>query len=144
MIDQEIVKFLISWINENTIYEKFLLNLEIVALDLEELQFMACRGKCPILAFFSAPNIIYIAKLDFNDLCNQSILLHEMIHVFQYQSGSEMQNVFRENEAYQIQNKFLIDESLKTEASANDNGPKAVIQVTPMPTEYLNSDKSNS
>ena len=87
MIDQEIVKFLISWINENTIYEKFLLNLEIVALDLEELQLLACRGKCPILAFFSAPNIIYIAKLDFNDLCNQSILLHEMIHVFQYQSG---------------------------------------------------------
>ena len=116
MIDQEIVKFLISWINENTIYEKFLLNLKIVVLDLEELQFMACRGKCPILAFFSAPNIIYIAKLDFNDLCNQSILLHEMIHVFQYQSGSEMQNVFRENEAYQIQNKFLIDESLKADA----------------------------
>ncbi len=84
MIDQEIVKFLISWINENTIYEKFLLNLEIVVLDLEELQLLACRGKCPILAFFSAPNIIYIAKLDFNDLCNQSILLHEMIHVEQY------------------------------------------------------------
>ena len=82
MIDQEIVKFLISWINENTIYEKFLLNLEIVVLDLEELQLLACRGKCPILAFFSAPNIIYIAKLDFNDLCNQSILLHEMIMFF--------------------------------------------------------------
>ena len=40
MIDQEIVKFLISWINENTIYEKFLLNLEIVVLDLEELHKM--------------------------------------------------------------------------------------------------------
>ena len=39
-----------------------------------------------------------------------------MIHVFQHQSGSEMQNVFRENEAYQIQNKFLIDESLKADA----------------------------
>ena len=115
MIDQEIIKFLISWINENTIYEEFLLNLEIVTLNLEELQFMACRGKCPILAFFSAPNIIYTAKLDFSDLCNQSILLHEMIHVFQHQSGSEMQNVFREKEAYQIQNKFLIDESFKAE-----------------------------
>ena len=115
MIDQEIIKFLVSWINENTIYEEFLLNLEIVTLNLEELQFMACRGKCPILAFFSAPNIIYTAKLDFSDLCNQSILLHEMIHVFQHQSGSEMQNVFREKEAYQIQNKFLIDESFKAE-----------------------------
>ena len=116
MLDHEIVKFLISWVNENTVYKGFLLNLEIVDLTLEELQYKACRGKCPVLAFFSAPNIIYIAKLDFNDLCNQSILLHEMIHVFQYQSGSEMQNVFRENEAYQIQNKFLIDESLKADA----------------------------
>ena len=115
MLDQEIVKFLISWINENTVYEGLLSNLEIVDLNLEELQYLACRGKCPILAFFSPPNIIYIAKLNFNDLCNQSILLHEMIHVFQYQSGSEMQNVFRENEEYQIQNKFLIDESLKAE-----------------------------
>ena len=70
----------------------------------------------PNPSFFSPPNIIYIAKLDFNDLCNQSILLHEMIHVFQHQSGNEMQNVFRENEAYQIQNKFLMDESLKAES----------------------------
>ena len=115
MLDQEIVKFLISWINENTVYEGLLSNLEIVDLNLEELQYLACRGKCPILAFFSAPNIIYTAKLDFSDLCNQSILLHEMIHVFQHQSGNEMQNVFKEQEAYQIQNKFLMDESFKVE-----------------------------
>ena len=52
MIDQEIVKFLISWINENTIYEEFLLNLEIVVLDLEELQFMACRESVQSWLFF--------------------------------------------------------------------------------------------
>ena len=115
MLDHEIVKFLISWVNENTVYKGFLLNLEIIDLTLEELQYKACRGKCPVLAFFSAPNIIYIAKLDFNDLCNQSILLHEMIHVFQYQSGNEIQNVFREKEAYEIQNKFLINESSKND-----------------------------
>ncbi len=115
MLDHEIVKFLISWVNENTVYKGFLLNLEIVDLTLEELQYKACRGKCPVLAFFSAPNIIYIAKLDFNDLCNQSILLHEIIHVFQYQLGNEIQNVFREKEAYEIQNKFLINESLKND-----------------------------
>ena len=115
MLDHEIVKFLISWVNENTVYKGFLLNLEIVDLTLEELQYKACRGKCPVLAFFSPPNIIYIAKLDFNDLCNQSILLHEIIHVFQYQLGNEIQNVFREKEAYEIQNKFLINESLKND-----------------------------
>ena len=52
MIDQEIVKFLISWINENTIYEKFLLNLEIVVLDLEELQFIGLQRKVPNPSFF--------------------------------------------------------------------------------------------
>ena len=115
MIDQEIIKFLVNWINENTIYRESLLNLEIIDLSLKELQFKACKGKCPILAFFSPPNIIYIAKLDFNDLCNQSILLHEIIHVFQHQDYNEMQNVFKEKEAYEIQNKFLVDESLKSE-----------------------------
>ena len=64
-----------------------------------------------LLAFFFPPNIIYIAKLNFENICNQSILLHEIIHVFQYQSGNEMQNVFKEKEAYEIQNKFLINES---------------------------------
>ncbi len=112
MLDQELIKFLVIWINENTTYNGTLDNLEIISLSLEDLQFKACRGKCPILAFFSEPNIIYIAKLDFDDLCNQSILLHEMIHVFQYLNGDEMQNIFRENEAYEIQNKFLIEESL--------------------------------
>ena len=115
MLDDEIVKFLISWINENTVYKGFLLNLEIIDLTIEELQYKACGGKCPVLAFFSAPNIIYIAKLNFNDLCNQSILLHEIIHVFQYQLDREIQNVFREKEAYEIQNKFLMNESLKND-----------------------------
>ncbi|MEC8265544.1 MAG: hypothetical protein VX009_01880 [Pseudomonadota bacterium] len=115
MIDQQIVKFLIDWINENTTYSGPLLNLEIIDLTLKELQLKACRGKCPILGFFSPPNLIYIAKLDFDNLCNQSILLHEMIHVFQFQSGNEIQNIFKEKEAYEIQNKFLINESLKND-----------------------------
>ena len=33
MLDQEIVKFLIDWINENTVYEGLLSNLEIVDLN---------------------------------------------------------------------------------------------------------------
>ena len=115
MSDQEIVMYLISWINENTIYKGSLVNLEIVNLTLEELQVRACRGKCPILAFFSQPNIIYIAELDFDNLCNQSILLHEIIHVFQYQLGNEMENAFKEKEAYEIQNKFLQNESIKND-----------------------------
>ena len=44
MIDQQIVKFLIDWINENTTYSGPLLNLEIIDLTLKELQLKACRG----------------------------------------------------------------------------------------------------
>ena len=35
--------------------------------------------------------------------------------MFQFQFGEEMQNVFKEKEAYEIQNKFLIDESFKND-----------------------------
>ena len=59
MLDHEIVKFLISWVNENTVYKGFLLNLEIIDLTLEELQYKACRGKCPVLAFFSTEYHLY-------------------------------------------------------------------------------------
>ena len=54
MIDQQIVKFLIDWINENTTYSEVLLNLEIIDLTLKELQLKACRGKCQFWLFFSS------------------------------------------------------------------------------------------
>ena len=38
MSDDEIVKYLVGWINDNTIYRTELLNLEIIYLTLEELQ----------------------------------------------------------------------------------------------------------
>lgn len=45
--------------------------------------------------------------MDLTDPCNQSILLHEMIHSFQSKYKPEMENVFREKEAYEYQNQFL-------------------------------------
>ena len=65
------------------------------------------------MAFFEPQQGILITKLDFNNLCNQSVLLHEIIHSFQYLSGSEIQDVFKEKEAYEIQNKFLMQLSEK-------------------------------
>ena len=39
-----------------------------------------------------------------------------MIHALQHINGENLQDIFREKEAYQIQNKFLIEESSKSES----------------------------
>ena len=76
---------------------------------------MACKGKCPIIAFFKPEVGVLISKMDFDNLCNQSVLLHEIIHALQYLNNIELQNIFKEKEAYDIQNKFLLDISKKQE-----------------------------
>ena len=58
---------------------------------------------------------ILISKLDYEDICNQSILLHEIIHALQHLSDSDLLDAFKEKEAYQIQNKFLMEISIKEE-----------------------------
>ena len=65
--------------------------------------------------FFKPEMGILISKLDFEDICNQSILLHEIIHALQYLSDSNLLDAFKEKEAYQIQNKFLMEISIKEE-----------------------------
>ena len=42
-----------------------------------------------------------------------SILLHEIVHALQYLTESQLQDVFKEREAYDLQNKFLLDLSKK-------------------------------
>jgi hypothetical protein len=39
-----------------------------------------------------------------------------MIHALQYVNGENLQDIFKEKEAYQIQNKFLIEESSKNDS----------------------------
>ena len=58
---------------------------------------------------------ILISELDFENICNQSILLHEIIHALQYLNESNLEGAFKEKEAYQIQNKFLMEISIKEE-----------------------------
>ena len=111
MISKSLIAFLLSWISDNTLYNTKNFNTKIFLVESEEIQRRACYGKCPIVAFYKKNEGIYITKMDFeNSLCNQSILLHEMIHTFQKDS---MENVFKEKEAYQLQNQFLFEKSEK-------------------------------
>ena len=110
-----IISFLLEWITVNTHYDASIFNFEVIELSKSELQALACGGKCPIIAFFKPEVGILISELDFENVCNQSILLHEIIHALQYLSESNLIDAFKEIEAYQIQNKFLMEISIKEE-----------------------------
>jgi hypothetical protein len=115
MFSQELLNFILEWITLQTEYDSKLFDYDIILLTSEELQKKACGGKCPIVAFFDFNEGVLISRLDFDNLCNQSILLHEIIHALQYIHDSELSFPFREKEAYEIQNKFLFQISEKLE-----------------------------
>ena len=110
---KNLVNILLHWISINTNYDTKQFNVQINIVEPEIIQEMVCGGKCPVVAFFSKDLGIFLSTKKFDDLCYQSILLHEMIHYFQ--SDSKMENVFKEKEAYELQNKFLEDLSIKND-----------------------------
>ena len=109
------IPFLLEWITVNTHYDASIFNFEVIELSKSELQILACGGKCPVIAFFKPEMGILISKLNYENICNQSILLHEIIHALQHLSDSNLVDAFKEKEAYQIQNKFLMEISIKEE-----------------------------
>ena len=109
MLTAAIISSLLNWIELNTHYDTKNFKTKIVEVSKKEIQKIACGGKCPIIAFYKPEEAIYISKMNFEkNYCNQSILLHEMIHVLQ---SKKIENVFKEKEAYLLQNKFLLEKS---------------------------------
>ena len=109
MLTAAIISSLLNWIELNTRYNTKNFKTKIVEVSKKEIQNIACGGKCPIIAFYKPEEAIYISKMTFEkNYCTQSILLHEMIHVFQ---SKKIENVFKEKEAYLLQNKFLLEKS---------------------------------
>lgn len=109
MLTAAIISSLLNWIELNTRYNTKNFKTKIVEVSKKEIQRIACGGKCPIIAFYKPEEAIYISKMNFEkNYCNQSILLHEMIHVLQ---SKKIENVFKEKEAYLLQNKFLLEKS---------------------------------
>ena len=111
----DIISLLLEWITQNTHYNASIFNFEVIELSRYELQVLACGGKCPVIAFFKPEMGILISKMDYENICNQSILLHEIIHALQYLNESNLEGAFKEKEAYEIQNKFLMEISIKEE-----------------------------
>ncbi len=112
MISKKLITFLLQWISLNTDYDASKFDFRLKIIESSELQQIVCGGKCPVLGFFSKEYGILLVEMNFENICNQSILLHEMIHSFQERS---LENVFKEKEAYYLQNKFLEEFSLKND-----------------------------
>ena len=108
-----LIPLLLQWISINTNYDSSKFDSEVTIVDKSEIQEIVCGGKCPVLAFFSERKGILITNMNLDNFCNQSIVLHEMIHSFQV--NTDMENAFKEMEAYQLQNKFLEEMSLNND-----------------------------
>ena len=113
MISKKLITFLLQWISLNTDYDTSKFDFKVSIVNPLELQLMVCGGKCPVVAFFSEEKGIFLSKMDLDNYCNQSIVLHEIIHFFQ--TDTQMEYVFKEKEAYELQNKFLEEISLKND-----------------------------
>ncbi len=110
---KNLINILLQWISINTNYDVSKFDFPVNIVEEREIQEIACGGKCPVIAFFSEKDGILISSMNLNNLCSQSILLHEIIHSFQYNLNIE--NAYKEMEAYQLQNKFLEELSIKND-----------------------------
>ncbi len=110
---KKLINILLQWISINTNYDTNKFDFPVNIVESQKIQEMVCAGKCPVIAFFSEKDGIFLSFSNLENLCNQSILLHEMIHSFQV--DLDMQTAFKEKEAYELQNKFLEDLSIKND-----------------------------
>ena len=108
-----LVSILLQWISINTNYDTSKFDFPINVVEPKIIQEMACGGKCPVIAFYTKEYGIFISNNDYDDPCNQSILLHEIIHYFQ--SDLNIEYAFKEKEAYELQNKFLEELSINSD-----------------------------
>lgn len=89
---------------------------EVSFLPLAMMQQMICKRACPVKAFYKPGEGVFIdEKIDVkDDIYSRSVLLHELVHHLQHESG-KFDNLdtpchrwqAREVEAYEIQHKYL-------------------------------------
>ena len=102
-----LIFILLVWVSNNTDYQISKFDYSVYVIDKKIIQEKVCNGKCPIIAYFDVNQGVFIAKGNLEDPCYQSILLHEMIHAFQFASKKNIENAFKELEAYSLQNLYL-------------------------------------
>ena len=89
MISEKLIIFLTSWIIENTEFDKKLDPPKFFSLTQNEMSDKACysSNNCKVKAYYIKNDGIYfIDELVPSQMCDQSIILHEMIHHYQKNS----------------------------------------------------------
>ena len=134
MITEKLLIFLTSWIIENTEFEKKVSNPDFFILTKNEMSKKACFSEknCKVKAYYVKDSgIFYIDKLDtVGDICDQSIILHELIHHYQknreFNIDLDEQTMWtlQERQALYYQNLFLISQKRKN----GNRGPENVLQ----------------
>ena len=134
MITEKLLIFLSSWIIENTEFEKKINNPNFYILTKHEMSEKACFSEknCRVKAYYVKDSgIFYIDELDpVDDICDQSIILHELIHHYQknrdFKIDLDEQTMWtlQERQALYYQNLFLISQKRKN----GNRGPENVIQ----------------
>ena len=102
-----LIFILLIWISNNTDYQISKFDYSVNIIDKKIIQEKVCNGKCPIIGYFDPNHGVLIAKGNLEEPCYQSILLHEMIHAFQFTLNKNIENAFKEMEAYSLQNLYL-------------------------------------
>lgn len=113
----ELYAVLMSWAVTLSGYAAPMTQAEVVSVPGSYLAEHACGGRpCKVLGWFPPGNRMYMdERLDpRNDLFAASVLVHEMVHFLQYESGPyaaerSCEEVIRlEREAYAVQREFLL------------------------------------
>ncbi|PDH55940.1 MAG: hypothetical protein CNE97_02530 [alpha proteobacterium MED-G10] len=134
MISEKLLVFLTSWIIENTEFSKKIDAPQFFALSQTEMSQKACfsSDNCKVKAYYvKSDGIYFINDMEpEKNICDQSIILHEMVHHYQKNSKRSFDLdertlwTLQERQAIYYQNLFLISQKRK-----NDNkGPENVIQ----------------
>ena len=134
MISEKLITFLTMWIIDNTEFSKKISAPQFVKLNNQEMSKKACFSSqnCKVKAYYiKEGQIFYIDKLEpEKKICDQSIILHELIHHYQKNSGKKINLdektlwTLQERQALYYQNLFLISQKRKN----NNKGPENVIQ----------------
>ena len=123
MISEKLLIFLTSWIIENTEFEKKIDPPNFYSLTKTEMSEKACYSSdnCKVKAYYIKNDGIYYINdlIPEEEMCDQSIILHEMIHHYQKNSKRTFDLdqrtlwTFQERQAIYYQNLFLISQKRK-------------------------------
>ncbi len=134
MISKTLLLFLSTWIIENTEFNEKIESPNLFKLSKKEMADKACfsSDNCKVKAYYVKDSgIFYIDQLEpENDVCDRSIILHELIHHYQKNNNRAFDLdektlwTLQERQAIYYQNLFLISQKRLN----NNQGPENVLE----------------